>query len=85
MAISFAGQVRCDWCGRRAADASGRYTRPDGMTLGYIMVPEWDGEDSGRHVCDECSRGRCPDCGEEQPLEWARGGRCAKCGREWSY
>ncbi len=65
--------IRCDWCGRLTRNVNGEYTRPDGVSAGYIVQPEWerfpggvttDGSiESNNDVCEECAAGRCPACG----------------------
>lgn len=67
------GGIRCDWCGRLTRNRSGEYTRPDGVSAGYIVQPEWErfpGGDptresipSERDICEECAADRCPGCG----------------------
>lgn len=47
--------VRCDWCGKISNNASGEYTRQDGVTAGYIrMMLDRNGQDDGRDRCDDC-------------------------------
>jgi hypothetical protein len=86
--------VRCDWCGKISMNAHGEYTKPDGISCGYINMPEWmreNGTDDGSDICEECAAGRCPKCGSDQvvqttpvvagPVGW--GGRCKACGGRW--
>jgi hypothetical protein len=67
---------RCDWCGKFSKHPQGEYTKPDGVSCGYIRQPEWhfkpDGStkpeyaDSGSDICEECFAGLCPHCGSNQ-------------------
>lgn len=84
--------VRCDWCGKFSSHRSGEYTKPDGVSCGYIHIPEWEREhDQGHDICEECEANRCPKCGGDKvvkitpatpgPDGW--GGRCKECCHRW--
>jgi len=82
--------VRCDWCGKIANNPNGEYTKPDGISAGYIHSPDWD-KDGDDDICEECANDLCPFCGSFEvvrltpsipgPLGWAS--RCKKCGKDW--
>jgi hypothetical protein len=81
---------RCDWCGKFSMHRTGEYTKPDGISCGYMHAPEWD-RDGSADICEECAAGRCPKCGGAEvvnitpaipgPDGW--GGRCKACGHRW--
>lgn len=83
--------VMCDWCGKLSRHPLGQYTKPDGVSVGYIHAPDW-WKDGQADVCEECADGRCPHCGSTEvvrltprlpgPIGW--GGRCKACERKWS-
>ena len=83
--------VRCDWCGKLSRHPRGEYTKPDGVSVGYINAPNWD-PSGADDICEECEGSRCPGCGSDAivsvtpsvpgPRGW--GGRCKACGYEWS-
>jgi hypothetical protein len=68
--------VRCDYCGKIANNENGEYTRPDGVSAGYIHQPEWERFPGGRtdasslqssnDICEECAAGLCPFCGSNR-------------------
>ena len=77
---------RCDWCGKFSTNRIGEYTKPDGISCGYINTPDWEREnDQGHDICEECYANLCPHCGSDQivtgPDGW--GGRCKACGKRW--
>lgn len=55
--------VRCDWCGKLSRSPIGEYTKPDGVSAGYIHQPDWflnqdgsdKGIDDGSDICEECA------------------------------
>jgi hypothetical protein len=85
------GSVRCDWCGKLSRHPLGEYTRPGGVSVGYIRAPDWD-KDGEFDICRECAVGLCPSCGSAKvvritpanpgPDGW--GGRCKACGHRWT-
>lgn len=69
--------VRCDWCGKFSTGPSGEYTKPNGISAGYIRQPEWEREhvdangkhapiDSDNDICEECAGDCCTFCGSDQ-------------------
>jgi hypothetical protein len=82
--------ARCDWCGKFSRNNSGEYTKPDGVSAGYIHAPPWDA-DSDNDICEECANDLCPFCGSAcivkttpaipGPNGW--GGRCKACAKWW--
>lgn len=83
--------VRCDWCGNFSSNQSGEYTKPDGVSCGYIRQAFHGAEDNGSDICEECKADQCPKCGGDSvvrmtpstpgPTGW--GGRCEACGHHW--
>jgi len=69
------GSIRCDWCGRLTRNENGEYTKPDGVSAGYIVQPEWQRFPGGRtdvgsipsedDICEECAANRCSGCGSD--------------------
>jgi hypothetical protein len=84
------GSIRCDWCGKLTRSRDGEYTKPDGVSAGYIHSPDWE-KDGPMEICEECAEDRCPFCGSEKivkttpsvpgPGGW--GGRCKACAKSW--
>lgn len=68
------GATRCDWCGKLTRSKDGEYLKPDGVSAGYIVQPEWlrfPGGDPTQpniptelDICEECFEARCPLCGD---------------------
>lgn len=99
MSVTWNKCVRCDWCGRLSRNRLGEYTKPDGVSAGYIRQPDWfrneDGSnrytDDGTDICEECAADRCPGCGSDQivtttptvPGPAGWGGRCKACNHHW--
>lgn len=86
--------VRCDWCGKFSSHPNGEYTKPDGISCGYINRPTWlvkQDRDDDTDICEECEADRCTFCGSDQivhltpmtpgPTGW--GVRCKACGKTW--
>ncbi len=54
MSIAKNRACRCDWCGKLSRNQFGEYTRPDGVSAGYIHGPDWDRE-GPLDICEECA------------------------------
>lgn len=76
MSLMKNGSIRCDWCGKLTRSDRGEYLKPDGVSAGYIVQPEWErfpGGDmkadsirSTNDICEECADSLCPFCGSSQ-------------------
>lgn len=73
---------RCDWCGKITRNQNGEYTRPDGVSAGYIRQPTWErfpaGDETSTNqvqsendICEECEADLCPGCGSDQVVNIA--------------